>query len=482
MIISSDFLNEIKDNINLGYFTNEYIEKVANWILNYYSEYGKAPGKHIEDIYEFEKPKLKEQDADLIYDLLIRLDKSNVYDTDMNIPFISDEATRFFKKRELEITCQNTLMLLEKDRVEDAEHEFYECKKIERVKSSWVSPLSDEEVVSTFEQKGRVFFQFPGKLGEFLGPMNRGWLIGITGPFKRGKTWLAQEFMVVGVTLFHIPTIFISLEMPKNEMKERLYKRLVPSFGENGGVVTYPCFDCVKNQDDTCRRSERRSRSGILDEDGNKLIFSPDLNYSPCTWCRLNLPGNYKFTTWFESIEQPAYDSSISSKLKIFNKHYGHLIRTLSYPKYSANFSDIKRDIEILMQRENFIPGMIVIDMVDILAAEKGGLAGIAKEDESWMAASRLAGEFHSLLITPTQATREALTAKNVTQEHTSKWIGKLGHVEGMMAMNQTPDEKDQGIMRLSWMAHRHQNFREDSTVTVLQQLTTGQVNLDSET
>jgi hypothetical protein len=97
------------------------------------------------------------------------------------------------------------------------------------------------------------------------------------------------------------------------------------------------------------------------------------------------------------------------------------------------------------------------------------------------MSLARLAGERSCLVVTGTQATRQGLDVKTVTQKHTARWIGKLGHVDVMLTLNQTPEEKMNGVMRIGIMEHRHRFFLEGQDVAVLQKLSTGQVHLDSQ-
>jgi hypothetical protein len=108
-------------------------------------------------------------------------------------------------------------------------------------------------------------------------------------------------------------------------------------------------------------------------------------------------------------------------------------------------------------------------------------MAGVEKEDQSWMALAKLGGIKQALVIAPTQVTKEALESEQTRQRHTARWSGKLGHVDAMMAISQTPEEKEQGIQRISLMLHRHEEFFEEASCIILQNLNVGQAHLDSE-
>jgi hypothetical protein len=76
---------------------------------------------------------------------------------------------------------------------------------------------------------------------------------------------------------------------------------------------------------------------------------------------------------------------------------------------------------------------------------------------------------------------KKTLEKKNVKAVDIAEDIRKVAHVDAMYSLSQTPDEKDNGIMRISVVAHRWKDFNENSQVIVLQNLATGQVALDSE-
>ena len=127
------------------------------------------------------------------------------------------------------------------------------------------------------------------------------------------------------------------------------------------------------------------------------------------------------------------------------------------------------------------MPDIIIVDYADILKPEPGSpLEGHEKEDRSWIALSQIAGEKKALVITPTQVTKDGLDTYILRTKHTARWSGKLGHVDMMLTINQTEEEKRCGVMRVAIMEHRHAEFFETNCCTVLQNLKTAQVHLDS--
>lgn len=474
MIVSDKFLRETIHLTDLIYFQNPFISRVADWCLNHYDTYKSAPKQHIQDVYDLERPNINAEEIPLIEALLTKISTDYAQNSEgLNEDYLIDEATNFYKTRELEIVSNNIKVLIERGDIKGAEDELFGFKKIERLHSESINPFTEEALAKVFEEKNKVFFQLPGDLGKFIGPLEKGWLIGIAGPFKRGKTTYCQEIGIQGA-LCGKKVWFVSLEMSEKKMTERLNQRLT-ALGKKHGDIKFPCFDCELNKINSCTNENRSCRVGRPEE------FRADQDYVPCTWCREHDPFEYKVDHWYEIVHKEEMTFSEMNQTMIpIRKVLKDNFRIKTYPKMSANVQDIKRDHQILVQIHGFVPEIIIIDMVDNLKSENKGQVGVEKEDANWMALAGLGEEVHALILTPTQLTKDSISARNITSQHNAKWIGKLGHVDGMLALNQLPEEKKEGVMRVSWMIRRHDEYDEMETCTVLQSIAFGQSHLDS--
>ena len=482
MIVSTRYLKDISPLIDLSYFQNTFAQTVAEWVLEFYEAYEMAPFHNMQDIFTVEQDKqvMKPEEEEIISKLLTEISKKYQLDQGVNVPYLTDQTEKYFKRRELELTAGNLKVLLANGDIDGAEQQIEKYRKVQKLTSNWINPLDNDEITKTFLHTDETFFKFPGKLGDFLGEFERGWLVGVAGPYKRGKTWLAQEFAVIAM-LSGLKVAFFSLEMTGVKMKERIYKRLTAT-GKEEGEICYPCFDCLHNQSGECEKEERTNNYILVDEEGEVPRYDPEMKYRPCTYCRDNNLQDYSPITWFETIERPKYNVvNVGKRLQAFQKRFNNNFRIKIYPKYTANINDILRDLEILEHTEDFMPDMIIVDHADILAPENKNISGVEKEDQSWMALAKLGGIKQALVIAPTQVTKEALESEQTRQRHTARWSGKLGHVDAMMAISQTPEEKEQGIQRISLMLHRHEEFFEEASCIILQNLNVGQAHLDSE-
>jgi hypothetical protein len=317
----------------------------------------------------------------------------------------------------------------------------------------------------------------PGRLGDLMGVFKREWLVSYLAPRKRGKTFLLQESGIQAATS-GLNVAIISLEMSKNGFGSRVIQRLV-AMGKTK-LFFYPCFDCLKNQDGSCKKAKRENHITLADSKGNIPPFSLEIDYKPCTACRGT--KDFKIGYWYEPIERP-----IISKQKIFEQAegfvrvYGDRIRLKVYPAFSANLKQIIADLDELEATTGFIPDVIIIDYADILAPEDKRMDLHTRTDETWKTLKQVAEARHCLVLTATQGNRKSSEKRSVVANDTSWDISKNDHVDAQFALSQTPAEKKQGVLRISKTLHRWEEFDENEQATILQNLKLSQVILDSE-
>jgi hypothetical protein len=486
-IVSNELLHQFVNIIKTEYFESSYIREVIKWVLDYYRKHEESPKTYIQSIFDYKvaEKKIDEPQNRLIEQLLTELSSQFEGQSEVNINYYAEIIEEYFKKRELQITVEHVKHLLDEDRVKDAELVVMEYSKVARTLEDFINPLEQESIKRTFDERNSDFFKFPGALGDFLGEYERGWLIGISGPFKRGKTWYAQEFGVQSILSFR-KVLFFSLEMSEKQMNERLYKRLTVT-GDSKRTHRFPIFDCKHNQTGTCSRPDRENRETLFEDEESWSNLPPTFRvsnpYRPCTFCRDNQELNQMYypAIWYEAKKRPKYgERRISLKLRNL-KMYLPYIRYKCYPRFSANVSDLKRDVQMIEYLHDFVPDVIIVDYADILKPEDRVGEGFEKEDRTWIALSQLAMERNALVVSPTQVTKAGQDATQLTARHSARWVGKLGHVDAMIALNQTEKEQDKGLMRISYMAHRHKKFNHLHNCFVLQNLDLGQPHLDSE-
>lgn len=485
LVTSDTFCRDILPLISKETIETPYIAKVVRWCKEYYDEYKQAPGGHITDMYEIEKESLDKADQDAISAILTKL--SEEYSTaDINEEYMKDQALKLIETRAMKYAASQANTLLDLGKLKEAKEAMKSYKEISLISSGWEDPLNPVVVKNHYvdqQLKKSHLFQFPGALGTFLGPMERNWLVAFMGPAKRGKTfWLIET--ALQAVFSHKKAIIISLEMNKERIRNRMYARLTVAASETRDYI-YPVFDCLKNQNGTCNKSMRKNPISLLDTDGQKPTYNREMKYAICDACR----GKQDFfpSTWFttskvEKMKSRKAIKMIGAQTQHFgyNEVSGSNLRTLAYPAFSANLARVKGDINNLIEYQDFVPDVIVIDYADILAPEDNRIVGRERIDQTWKSLKGMSDELHCMVLTASQSNRGSFDKKNVVQTDAAEDIRKIANSDLFLAINQTPAEKKASITRIAKIAMRDGEFDQYASCIVLQQLSLGQVLLDS--
>lgn len=479
LITSDSFCRQLAPILKKDYFAVEYAGIIAEWCRKFFHEYHKSPKQHIEDIYLSKREEVGEDMADIIHVFLKTI--SDQYEQDgLNVDYLLNHSFEYLRKRSLEVTHEQLSSLLDKGKVDKAERLLQEYRRTARSVSSWVNPLDPEYIKNVLlDEEEDHIFRFPGKLGDISGWHERGWFVAVVAPMKRGKSFFLQE-VAVQCILNRKKVAFFSLEMQHKRVSRRILARLT-AYGKREGTYVYPCFDCLSNQDGTCKKESRINRKRLVTEEGAKPQFSLDMKYRPCTACRGT--GDFKLGTWFTTRKREKMElKKTIRKVKAINIMFGDNFRMRSFPANSANMQDIKAELDALEYMEDFIPDVIIIDYADILKPEDARQTDERhRANETWKMMKNMSDERNVLLFTATQGNRKSIDKKSMVATDISEDIRKFAHIDMMYAISQTTQEKREGVMRISIIGLRDEDFDEDAQILVLQQRALGQILLDSE-
>jgi hypothetical protein len=121
----------------------------------------------------------------------------------------------------------------------------------------------------------------------------------------------------------------------------------------------------------------------------------------------------------------------------------------------TINVDGIRSILEDWQRDDDWIPDVIIIDYADILNMDYRGLEGRDRIDHTWKQLRKLSQEKHCLVITATQTAARGYKTRTQSQGDFSEDKRKNAHVTGMIGINQTIEEKEQGVMRLNWIELR---------------------------
>lgn len=480
MIVSTHFLSKVQPLINLDFFANDFAQIIGKWVLEYYSNYKKAPEANIQKIYEVNKNNIDKASADIVSTFLKKISSEYVDNQGTNDDYIYDNALNYFSRRDMELRSKKVLDLIAIGKDDEAAQILNQKTFLSKAIGGWENFFDKAKIINTFNEEEDINFIMPGALGEMIGPLQKGWLVGILGGFKIGKSFTMQEFMISALTQRKKVAVF-NLEMSLNDCRKRFYNRINSENTE--GSFLFPMFDCLKNQTGSCLYPYRNNKVILRASAKDPLEYNPA--YAPCTHCR-GEAGNKSYVpeTYFQpiTIKKPSI-KSIVKNIRSFEKMYGNNLMYKVYPRYSASVDNIRESLDTLEFQEDFIPDVVVVDYADILRPGSGLRNAEPRHgiDDIWKNLAALAAERHCTVITASQGNRGSLKKVQKDEADIAEWIGKLGHVDIFGALNQTPVEKKKGVLRFSLLAHRHRDFNPMDNVIILQHLKTGQAHLDSE-
>lgn len=475
-ITSTEFLKRISKDFKPEYLALPQFKKLYNWCLDYYEYYKQAPGVDIQNIFEERKVEIKKKkEVEFIDELLASLSEEFENNNKTNVDYLVKQTKDYLRKRGLVLLFKKGHELVEKGKVDQAEKLLYGYKTVAESSTKVVRPFDDKdyiESVFSFDEESDLF-KMSGPLGEYIGGYKRGWLIAGLSLKKRGKTWWLQahaiEAMMNGCKVF-----FASLEMLDKPMSKRFYEELTTT-GKTAGTYIFPVFDCENNIYNSCEKECRTCRcclpeSGVVEGE-----------YVPCTACKKSIVrdgDDYIFAVSYKKLKKSRITSTdVKKKVDAFGSMFGrNLYRHVSYPAKSVTLRDIENELERLEANEDFVPDVIIIDYLDILANMN------KREDvgDTWAYFAGMTKKYNCLGITVMQSTQAGKSKQNLDTEDQAEHKGKGDHVDMLIAINQTEDEKDAGILRQNIILHRWGRFTKRVQAYVLQQLDVGRPILDS--
>jgi len=265
-VASSDSL--LKRSIGLlkkEHLTVGYLRTMLGWIYEYYKYYGKAPSTDVLTIFEDKKSDIKDDNEREFVEELI---SDIVEDTIVNEEYMYDRIREYVKKRNLILTVREVTDFVDRGRLSEAESRLEEYRKVSKQVTSWVAPLEDSKFVESVfdQQEGKVLFTMEGALGELIGPLKRGWFLGIMAPRKRGKC--VSEDMLVPLVDGSVMTI--------GEIVKRKIKTPVLGLDEVNNEVKPVCVDQFwDNGEKECLVLTTRSGRRVEVTEGH-LFLTPD--------------------------------------------------------------------------------------------------------------------------------------------------------------------------------------------------------------
>jgi hypothetical protein len=279
-----------------------------------------------------------------------------------------------------------------------------------------------------------------------------------------------------------LKVFYLSLEMSADKINQRIAYRLAgrPKIIEKSREFRLPVLDCEHNQTGKCKLAYRKGKIDLIGDDGSVMPYTSNLDgrYKPCSVC-LEKTDSYKFAVWYETKEFARTPLQYFEKmLEDFRGIFGDNLKVEAYSPGKLSFKDLENRLTLLEQEENFIPDMILVDPAD----------NFKKQDRDrrieigriWEQLIGLGQEKNCLMVPASQTNRAAVNKPDLTMEDMAEDFSKAMIADAFLAANQTSHEKDQQILRMSIILHRHRGFSLHHQCRVLQAPEIGQFCLGS--
>lgn len=430
MIVSKEFLAQAVSVLEIKYIRSEPLQIIARWCVKYFNKYNDAPKHHIENKYHHwaENTNAKEEIKEAVHDLLELFSEEYESERPVNVSYLLDVLGEYLTFQKLEHTKDDLEDALLNKNKADAEKIIFEYSSVNVGAGVGINPFRNKNAWDrAYANHEKPLFTFKNKDAKkfFNRAFSRDALIAILGPEKRGKTFWCVEFAVRALMSRCTVALFEVGDMSESQILRRLGCRFSgrPMYRYQTGHVELP---------------------RLLRHDGHQMEV-----------VRVG-------------VHCPKIATSAASKTAIrrFMRKYGlstkhdHFMISV-HPNSSINVTGISAILDQWETEKQFIPDVVIIDYPDILDDEPGtkGYNARDKINMQWKALRRLSQERHCLVIAPTQADAKSYGADVLSMANFSEDKRKFAHVTGMLGLNQTPDEKDEGLMRLNWIVLREDDF-----------------------
>lgn len=477
-ILSKQYIQQIKDIYKPEFMQIETAPIIIGWCFDFYDQYEEAPKQHIEDIFKkWSKRNENIEQIDYIEAFLGKLSDDYENEDHFNVEFMVDKTIAKFKAESLlELSEGIKVAVTHGDGVEEAEMLLLDYKRVEKAFDASVDPFNDEDaMMNAFESGNEALFRLPGALGVLMNSqLTRDSLVGIMAPEKRGKTWWLMYIALRAYRDRCNVAIFQVGDMSQNQFLRRIgihiaKKSDVKKYCEDLWV---PVEDCENNQKNTCTKT---CKIGVYI--GEKIARPKELQkYKPCSKCKDK--GDFIPTVWPQPVpnETPLkWREAFRYMMEYKKRVRGKQLKISTHPNSTVNIQNIKNILATWERVEDFVPDVIVIDYADILAPEIGSKEFRHQQNDTWKALRRLSQDHHCCVITATQADAASYDQKSVKRSNFSEDKRKYAHATAMYALNQTPEEKEMGIMRIAPLIVREDAYNEKHNVHMAQSLEQGQ-------
>jgi hypothetical protein len=457
MIVDKHYMAQIRQHVQLACFKNKYARTIASWCLEYYDKYEDVPFKKIQDIYDYHdrKGEVEEEEVSMIEKLLETISQDYTEKDNFNSQFLLDLSQEYFNRVRIENATLKIHEELESGTIAKAQEILVDASKpISLTARRAIDPLAEKNrLIAAFEKSREPLIRLPGDLGELMNEnLTRASLVAIQAPEKGGKTWLLDYIKRV------------ALEQRRNVLEVQLGDLT------EGQVI-------IRDSISIAEKSDKKKWCGTFKK---PIKFIDQSGAKECHAAPEGFDVEYEEVT----IDEPLnHEEAWKLNRKYYKKHGiepHKRYRLIVVPARTMNTKMIDAECDRLYAEEGFVPDVIILDYMDILAKENARDEGRDQINENWIGAKSIVNKRDCLIVTATQSNKESYGGDVQDRFNVSDDKRKLGHVNGMYGLNQTDIEKKFGINKMNAIIARDGDFITSEACYILQCLRCGLPVVDS--
>lgn len=451
MITSTDFLTQLKGIGEARYFESGFARLVAGWVWEFHAATSEAPGRAIKDIYLRKAPDIKDEAQQaMVAEFLTTISNDWAAAEPTNTEYSTRTAIEFFKLRSLAILKEKLDAAITARDWKTSEKLVGEYRRISRPGGSRVDMLSPDHasrIAEAFTSMEEALFRLPGALGEVVGPIIRGDFVGIVAPPKRGKSWMADWFAQRAGSC-GLKTLVVNLEMTESQMIRRRWQMLTGRLQDRDGTVNIPEFKVLDAD-----RAQNEASQFVVEQTSEAR----------------------------EGVGHPSINEIMDYQRQIRLQCRGTVMHLECMSGGSLTVSGLRTYLRNAESYDGICYDVVVIDAPYLMEDESGNKELRHRLDAINKGLRSIAQEFSLAMIVTHQGDASTMDGKkDVKAGSTSESkVGLLSHYTKMIGLNQKPEEKKVGIMRVSCDITRDGAGTAGQAV-VLQCLAIGRPYLDS--
>lgn len=484
-IIDSEYLQYVHSIIDPGRCASDYSRTLLMWIFEFWEKHKFAPEDKIRDIYEknLDNGKISIEDGEVIEELLESLSNEKERWNEDELNYLLSNTVEYANAAKIRYLFESGMDALDNGEIDDILFEIEDFKAVSNKRIKAITPLSTPaQKEAVFSEALDPIFKYPGPIGDLLNPhLYYGGFLVYLAQNKGGKSYHLTDAAIRAGEQGRRVLIYQAGDMNQVQAERRMaiYAAKKSNLERYCGPLRIPVPDCIWNQSGTCEFSH-----WINDDkeefpfDGRTLKFYiEDLSvkhmnealeqypkHQPCIECLRNCNARFsrkfKGTIWWENrgrvdpLDLPEYNQMERQGLTRFFTPFKGMqnIKMSTHSNESLTISDIKAELKILRDDEDWVPEVLIIDYLDLLAPDKDTLrlSGRDQENKKWQRARKLCQDWNFLTISASQSDATGFDKLLLDRSNFSEDRRKLDHVTAMIGINMSNDEKVMGLARLN--------------------------------